>query len=217
MFIFQHFLEWLFPTPSILKGIETMSSVQFRLRIPRPRAMHLPSLASSPYATIAIANYRHPFVRQAIWELKYQGNVSVARLAASLVAEEIASIAQHTSKDIVIIPLPNSKKRRRERGWNQTELIAQYIPNFYPQVQICTNILRKIRHTKPQATLKSHARLTNLTNSFSIHHKNERKISNNSLIVLLDDVTTTGTTFAEAIKPLAALGLTDICCLAIAH
>ncbi len=179
--------------------------------------MRLIALARVPCATLAIANYRHPFVRQAVWELKYRGNRAVARLVAALVADELSAIARITTKKIAIIPLPNSARRRRERGWNQTELIAQYIPHYYPQAQIYAHMLKKIRHTPAQATLKSRARLTNLAGSFKTANDIRTKIDANTLLILLDDVTTTGATFAEAFETLFVRGFTDIVCIAFAH
>ncbi len=211
------FFDWIFPPPIALESIEHMTARQLRQHIPPPTQPQLKALATLPIITLVILTYRHPLVRQAIWELKYRGNLVVARLIASLVAEELVKIERYTSKNIVILPLPNSMRRRQTRGWNQTELIAHYIPYYYSKARVFTDVLKKIRDTPAQATLKNRARLTNLTNCFRVHIDARKKIGTENLIVLLDDVATTGATFAEALRPLLELGLTDICCIAIAH
>ncbi len=215
--IISKILDWIFPsTPTVLE-IEQLSTAEFRRRVPPPAEMHLPALRDAPIATMAIADYHHPLARQAVWELKYRGNDAVARLFAALAAEEIEKIAHYSPKKITIIPLPNSAARRRERGWNQTELIARYIPDHARDVSIRTDILKKIKNTPTQASLTKRKRLNNLAGCFYADKKSREKINTDTLILLLDDVTTTGATFAEALKPLNALGFTDICCLAVAH
>lgn len=210
-------LDWFFPPTATVLEIEQMSVTEFRKHIPPPAEIRLPALRDAPIATIAIADYHYPLARQAVWELKYRGNDAVARLFAALAAQEIKKIARYSPKKIAIIPLPSSATRRRERGWNQTELIARHIPNYAHNVSIRTDILQKIKNTQAQTSLSKRKRLINLSGCFRVNKKIREKIDTNTLILLLDDVTTTGATFAEALKPLTALGFTDICCLAVAH
>lgn len=152
-----------------------------------------------------------------MWELKYRGNPKIARLFAEAVAAKLEEIREQSPKEIILIPLPSSAARRRERGWNQTELIAARIPPTIPHFAIRTNILQKIHHTIPQARLKNRQRLTNLKNCFALVKNFRQRMPADPLIILFDDVTTTGATFAEALKPFFRAGFTDVYCLAIAH
>ena len=77
------------------------------------------------------------------------------------------------------------------------------------------NALEKIRHTAPQSSIKNRAlRLQNLSGCFSIPHPEKVRGKN---IILIDDVTTTGSTLAEARSVLLSAGARSVHAIAIAH
>ena len=77
---------------------------------------------------IAFFDYRDPLVRTAIWELKFRGNRAVAALLAECLFDELSAelseleIFENFTQPL-IISIPLSSKRRRERGFNQCEIL----------------------------------------------------------------------------------------------
>ena len=104
------------------------------------------------------------------------------------------------------------------RGWNQTEILSEEIKKLDTEnlLEYLSNILEKTTHTASQA--RTHAtkreRRENLAGSMSV--LNPETIKNRN-IILLDDVTTSGSTFAEAKRALKLAGVKKILCVAVAH
>jgi ComF family protein len=116
----------------------------------------------------------------------------------------------------IVIPLPLSSKRRQERGWNQSELIGQELAKLSSEWQYDPNILLKIRHTLPQTKLRREERLKNLKGCFLVSKNSVSKISGRN-IILIDDVTTTGSTIIEARRTLLAAGARQVLAFTVAH
>jgi ComF family protein len=114
-------------------------------------------------------------------------------------------------------PIPISKTRLKERGYNQTLLLAKALVHLdnNQNFKLEENILLKIKETLHQARLKNKkARLENLLGTFEVI--NIEKIQNRN-IILIDDVVTTGATLTEAKKVLRKAGAKKIIAFSIAH
>lgn len=170
----------------------------------------------------SLYDYRDPVIKKALWLLKYKNKKPVAetfaRLVYGIMLEEISELVMMKNwRDPVLVPIPLSKARLRERGYNQTELIAKAIikvdqnQNF----KLETTWLKKIKETPRQAHIKNrNERLLNLKGSFEVSADTEVKGKN---IILLDDVTTTGATLSEARKALKNAGARDVVAFTLAH
>jgi ComF family protein len=107
-------------------------------------------------------------------------------------------------------PVPLSRLRRRERGFNQCELMARIIAE---EGGLPVSLyLRRIRHTDPQADLPRRLRLLNPRGAFAA----QREACRGRRILLLDDVVTTGATMAAARRALLDAGASEVVCLAAA-
>ncbi|MCX6757389.1 MAG: phosphoribosyltransferase family protein [Candidatus Nomurabacteria bacterium] len=167
-------------------------------------------------------DYRHIPTKKAIWLLKYKGKRRLAEIFAEAlhgkIAEELADLTIFENfREPILIPIPLSKKRMHERGFNQAELICKKLVDLDTEknLTLVTNVLIKTKETEHQAKIRDrNIRLKNLCNSFEI--KNSEKIKNRN-IILIDDVTTTGATFNEAKKVLKQKGAKKIIAFAIAH
>jgi competence protein ComFC len=167
-------------------------------------------------------DYRHPPIKKAVWLIKYKGKKKIAHIFAEVmygrIIEELADLRiMDNFKNPILIPIPLSKKRLRERGFNQAEIICKEIikldENKY--LQMNTRSLYKIRDTEHQARIKNRAdRLKNLSGTFEIKEVGAVKDKN---IILIDDVTTTGATLAEAKTILKSAGAKKIIAFTIAH
>lgn len=111
----------------------------------------------------------------------------------------------------LLVPIPISRKRRAQRGYNQSEILAQVLSNKIPR-SVYSESLKKIRHTRAQSSLKANERFNNLTNSLAWQGENLA----GAKILLIDDIATTGATLAEAAKTLKAAGAEKIWGLVLA-
>ncbi|MDQ3076293.1 MAG: ComF family protein [bacterium] len=169
-----------------------------------------------------IYDYRHPPVKKAIWLLKYKGKTKLAHIFAGVlygrILEELSDlIVFENFRDPVLVPIPLSKERYKERGYNQTELICKELIKLdnHTNFALCKNVLVKNKETVRQAHIKERKdRLKNLVGSFEII--NPEPIQNKN-IILIDDVTTTGATLKEARVVLKKAGARKIIAFTIAH
>jgi competence protein ComFC len=189
-------------------------------------------LLDSPSAERESANwifplfdYRHSPIKKSIWLLKYKGKKRIAGIFAEIIydkmIEELSELSvMKNFREPILIPIPLSKKRYRERGYNQAELICQELMKINNlrhgvDMKLEKNILVKIKETEHQANIKDRReRLKNLSDSFSI--KNLELIKNKN-VILIDDVTTTGATLTEAKKILKQFGAKKIIAFTVAH
>ncbi|MFA6524278.1 MAG: ComF family protein [Candidatus Paceibacterota bacterium] len=167
-----------------------------------------------------IFDYHDPLVKKSIWFLKYKGKKRLGTIFATImydrIIEELSDLMTFENfKDPILIPIPLAPKRKRERGFNQAEVICNELIKLDKNLKLETNVLIKQKDTKHQASIKNrNERLKNLTDSFSI--KNPEKIKNKN-IILIDDVSTTGATLNEAKKILKQAGAKKIIAFAVAH
>lgn len=156
----------------------------------------------------AAANYHDATLKNAIWLLKYKGVKQLAKPLAELIRRRL--IGKIQIKDPIIIPIPISKKRLRQRGFNQAEMIAECLFG-----KTANDILAKKIHTESQVTVKDkEKRLQNLKGSFEVKKPELLKDRN---VILVDDVCTTGATISEAVQTLKEAGAKKIIALVTAR
>lgn len=107
-----------------------------------------------------------------------------------------------------VIPVPLSAERLKERGYNQSELIARDIAEKFHVPCIC-NVLQKSKNTKRQSELRGAERKRNVRGSFVLNNPNAIR---GKTILLTDDIFTTGATMREAAAVLAAASVRIFAC-----
>ena len=107
-----------------------------------------------------------------------------------------------------IVPVPMSESSRRQRGYNQSVLIAEVVGTVIGRPVRCS--VRKIRETREQKTLNREERKINLKDAFQV----TEDISGKKLL-LIDDITTTGSTLSEIALLLRKNGAEDVICSAV--
>lgn len=98
-----------------------------------------------------------------------------------------------------IVPVPISRKRFKERGYNQSQLIAKEISK-YTQIEIAENCLYKTKNIIEQSKLNKEERIKNVQGVYELKNM---QILESKKILLIDDIYTTGSTVNECCKTLS--------------
>lgn len=156
-------------------------------------------------------SYSHPDIKTILWQLKYKRDQRAAMLLFHALSVSILS-RLHTPH--LLVPIPLSAARMRERGYNQLDLVLSHAPPHAPHFTVCNSVLMRTQHRQPQTTLSRLERLQNVRGAFLVC--DPAVIQGRDLLVL-DDVTTTGATLFEARDVLAQAGARSVRLLALAH
>lgn len=208
----NYLFDFIFPRNKRIKDIETM---------PVYKMAELPRAISSPENfIIPIFSYKNQTMRDIVHQIKFKGNLIIASKISEIVTEEIHALISETTsfeknKKYILIPIPLSTQRLRDRGYNQAELVTKNISRYIPEILHRTNILIRKINTDPQTKTRSRKeRLVNIKNCFSVKDSEEIRHAH---IILFDDVTTTGATLVEAKKTLKKAGAKNVTAFTVAH
>lgn len=170
----------------------------------------------------AVFDYRAPMVKRALWRFKYENargfaKVFSERLYDEILAEVSDMVDATAHGKYLLIPIPLHASRLRERGYNQSELLARELIKHDGggMFEFAPHILARTRKTKPQArSEKRTARLANLRDAFKCHDLARVR---GRTIILIDDITTTGATLLEAKRSLADGKPRKVLAFTVAH
>ena len=140
-------------------------------------------------ATAYFYYYKEGEFSSLIHHLKYYDHPEVGSYLGRLAATELKTSGFFEGIDL-IIPVPLSRKRYRQRGYNQSDYIAQGISEA-TEIPVITNCMERIIDTDTQTRKGKEERWKNAQNIFSITN---RDILKGKHILLIDDVCTTGAT-----------------------
>lgn len=150
-------------------------------------------------------------LRDLIHLLKYEQVRPAAVVLGKMLAHAIARLEVYgTGSRFTIVPVPLHSRKLRQRGFNQSELIAQEAAKVTPgndRIKLEAGILRRRRETVSQTGLTRHQRGENIRGAFALLRP-ERIAGGN--VVLVDDVFTTGTTVSECARVLLRAGARKI-------
>ena len=162
----------------------------------------------------AIDGTRVPFtldgaIRDMVYGLKYRNLRAAAEDLGRLLAAHLESNPVPAD---VMMPVPLHKRRERERGYNQSELLARALGKG-TAVPVETRALVRTRNTPPQVAIGSQEeRRRNVEGAFEC-----TATVAGSMIVLIDDVVTTGSTLFACAAALKAAGASSVWGLALAR
>jgi ComF family protein len=135
-------------------------------------------------------------VSKVVAEMKYGDKPGLAALLASYLG---VALGAFYAKDALLVPVPMHAAKKRERGYNQSELLSSLLSSVLgPDSR--SDLIVKTRNTTAQAALEKEAREENVTGSFAVRRGAARADGD---VILVDDVVTTGSTLracAEAIR-----------------
>lgn len=126
---------------------------------------------------------------RAIRQMKFHNRPAIARHLAPYLAEVLP---EELSFD-AIVPIPMTRSGIRRRGYNQAALLARFLSR---ETGIpCEELLVKVRKTSPQHMLNARERRGNLSGAYA---QAKGGVVQGRILLLCDDVTTTGATLREA-------------------
>jgi ComF family protein len=171
----------------------------------------------------ALFSYKHSIVRQSIWKIKYSHTYDLCRIYGELLYQRIVADLQSVLTDtrawtrptIYLVPIPITKKRLRERGYNQAEIIVQAILECDRDGVFAHGapLARREMPTRQSHTKHRSDRFRNIQGSFVP----VSPISHAAYYVLIDDVVTTGATLLEAKSILVTNNASQVRAYTIAH
>jgi ComF family protein len=184
-------------------------------------AAPLPGLRSichpqAPHLLGAAGNYQNVALRTLIHALKFGRMKGAAEPLADILIHYCARLPMDL-QGFSVIPVPISKERMRERGFNQSALIAERFARFFG-LPLKTKILTRTVHRTAQSDIADRdERHQNIQNCYVAKPFDKSGVCTpNKNIILIDDVTTSGATFADAVRALRAAGARKILALAVA-
>ncbi len=108
----------------------------------------------------------------------------------------------------IITQVPISKKRYKQRGYNQSSIIAKNLAKEL-EIKYMENVIKKIKDNIPQSMLNEEEREKNVKGVYNLQKNQKEKIFGKS-ILLVDDIFTTGNTVNECSNILKESGVKNI-------
>jgi competence protein ComFC len=225
--IFNVIVEAIFPLSSEEKELfamneETASNV-------------LPKSPPVPIHAYAVFAYKNDLVSKLIWNIKYKKSKQAVKIASYALFMKIHEILNKKiigdNQKIILLPIPISKRRRRERGFNQCELLIEEIKNLQNntknkqnnfKLEFNSSLLVRDKHVSRQTLKHRRERLKDAKDIFGINIaeleiiKKQNQLEN-IIFFIIDDVITTGSTILDAEKVLRNSGAQNIILLSVAH
>lgn len=145
------------------------------------------------------------FYQTLVHRLKYDKKIHLGRRLAQKLGESISQEKGFAGCDIVI-PVPLHRARERERGFNQSEVLANGI-SLVTGIPLAKNVLKRKKKTKDQTYLNAQQRAENVKGAFVVRRP---EMIDGRRVILVDDVTTTGATLNECAMMLIDSGAKSI-------
>lgn len=135
-------------------------------------------------------------IRKKIIEYKFEDKPYLGRMFAEFFLKNKKMCGFFKKYDI-IIPVPMSNKKEKQRGYNQSKIIAKIIAKNVPNLLIQSNVLIKYKNNNTQSKLSKSQRMINVQNVYKLNSNETIKGKN---ILIFDDIYTTGATCNECAK-----------------
>lgn len=204
----------MFPKSESEQILEAINYDKLPLKL-QPKAVR-----KTPF-TEALFPYKDKEIQALIWGLKYRKKPEIAGYFGIFLYEHLLGELGENAflsdlENTILIPVPVTKKRLRERGYNQAKLLAEAIKKQSggSLVSISNVLFKKVEQEHQTHTISRKQRITNIRNTFII--KNQERVKNKNVIII-DDVITTGATISEAARILKAAGARTVRALTVAH
>lgn len=163
-----------------------------------------------PFSTTRFSFLYQPPIPGLITRFKFGGDRVAGRVLSELLARQCEHLWSDDRPD-VLVPVPLHRRRRRTRGFNQAELIAQSL-SASTQIPVDPGLCRRIVDSPPQSGLTARERRSNLIRAFEASPRLRGR-----RIAIVDDVMTTGSTVSAVAREVARAGASNIEVVCIAR
>ncbi len=147
-------------------------------------------------------------MQESIARFKYYGRREYAGIYAQQLYKRYHKWIGQIRPD-ALIPVPIHRSRLNKRGYNQAELIAVHLGKMM-QIKVRTDLLMRVRKTKPQKELTAAERLKNLEDAFCPGRGREELNRLPECVIIIDDIYTTGSTMEACSRVLRSIGISKI-------
>lgn len=151
-------------------------------------------------------------MRELVHRFKYNGHFYLRSLLAKFLVEAVNDDRIQALPIDAFVPVPLHPTRRRERGFNQAEALAQVLSRSV-QIPVWNILVRRV-YTSTQTRFDRIDRMENLRNAFSL---SQNRSMRGKHLVLVDDVLTTGATLHNCAKTLLANGAESVRAITLAR
>ena len=200
--LLNNVIDFIFPPNEFEMELRDITAENVFDRLPEANPTEFPFINS-------VFSYRNPLVKELIWQIKYKKNKHALSLAGYALNKKLLEYP----RPFLLIPIPISSKRRRERGYNQCELIIDEIIKINPEIQADFSLLIRDKNIDKQTFKNKSQRIENTKDIFEVTKSSVM----DQMIIVIDDVSTTGSTLNEARESLLRAGYKDIIGLTLAH
>lgn len=156
------------------------------------------------------AGYEKHSMGESILRFKYHN----CREYADYYIEELLNVYGSRLRGLrpdVMIPVPVHPARYRMRGYNQAEILARKLGEKL-DIEVCNDLLIRVKKTRPQKELNDEERLRNLREAFVLSREVPRRYET---VLLMDDIYTTGSTMEACSRRLKEAGVRRVFCVSI--
>lgn len=152
-------------------------------------------------------------VREMIHNFKYKNKIGLKKQLSELLIKFVKNYYLPVNHCDYVIPIPLSPSKFREREFNQAQILADELASHFGLKMMDSN-LKRIRNTQSQTELEKKLRWQNIQGAFSLKESN---LIREKVILVIDDVLTSGATISEAAKTLKEAGAAVVFALTIAN
>jgi len=160
----------------------------------------------SPFKKIFAPTLYEGVMKEAIHLLKYRRKKGIMKRLEKILKVYFFQTDLPFSKFDLVVPIPLHRKKLKERGFNQAELLARVIATHFG-LELVKNNLQRVKITRSQTSLSKPQRIENIKGAFQFRNKGKFQAKK---ILLVDDVYTTGTTVREAARVLKKAKAGDV-------
>jgi len=148
-------------------------------------------------------------IQNALHTIKYRGNIGLGDSLAVQMTEFARSLGWEVD---LLVPAPLGTARQRERGYNQVALVARPLA-YELGWEYAPDALTKVRETRSQVGLTVSERHENVSKAYQADPAKVKR----RVVLLMDDVSTTGSTIASCAEALISAGAREVYALTIAR
>lgn len=161
----------------------------------------------------ALFDFSEPIVRELLHYLKYNGIYEAAPVLVELAKKCRYPVS--LAEEVVLIPVPISAAKRKKRGYNQAELLAESLASWF-NLPVWKGALRKVGRGESQVGRTASQRLQEVRGKFQVNFRAVPAEFAKKSWILVDDVYTTGSTLKECLSCLQGFSAVPIQVLAVA-